>query len=161
MPTGDFDRIAAELDYPVFIVTVAHAGERSGCLIGFGGQVSIHPPRFLACLSEKNHTYRVAIKGAEHLGVHVVPPSARPLAELFGGETGDDVDKFAHCRWHDGAHGVPLLDECPDRLVGRVLERVRLGDHTGFVLEPVAVDHAGAGFLTFHDTRSIEPGHDP
>ena len=158
---GAFDRIAAELDYPVFIVTLDHGGERSGCLIGFGGQVSIHPPRFLACLSEKNHTYRVAIKGATHLGVHVVPPAARHLAELFGGETGDEVDKFEQCSWSAGAEGVPLLDECPDRIVGRVLERVKLGDHTGFLLEPVAATHDGAGFLTFHDTKSIEPGHEP
>jgi flavin reductase (DIM6/NTAB) family NADH-FMN oxidoreductase RutF len=156
-----FDAFAAAFDYPLFVVTVANRGERSGCLIGFGSQVSIHPPRFLACLSVANHTFRVAAAGAEHLGVHLVPEGARDVAELFGGETGDETDKFARCSWREGPGGTPLLDACPDRFVGRVLERLPLGDHHGFLLEPVAVHHEGAGFSTFREHRDIEPGHEP
>lgn len=160
MPSG-FEAFAVELDYPLFVVTVANGGERSGCLIGFGGQVSIHPARFLACLSVRNHTYRVAARGARHLGVHLVPPGARHIAELFGGETGDEVDKFARCAWREGPDGVPLLDDCPDWFVGRVVERLALGDHEGFLLEPVATHHEGAGFQTFQESRDIDPGHEP
>ena len=113
-----FDALMGELDYPMFIVTVAHGGERSGCLVGFATQCSIDPPRFLVCLSKANHTYRVA-RHAELLAVHFVPADAEPLAELFGGETGDRVDKFARCEWHPGPGGVPLLADCPNRFVGR------------------------------------------
>ena len=57
-----FQRIVAELGEPMLIVTaVAGDGERSGCLIGFATQTSIHPPHFLVCLSRKNHTYGVAL----------------------------------------------------------------------------------------------------
>ena len=55
-----FQRLVAQLDYPMFIATVAAGGERAGCLIGFATQCSIHPPRFLAGISDKNRTYRVA-----------------------------------------------------------------------------------------------------
>jgi len=88
-----FQKLVAQLDYPMFIATVAAGGERGGCLIGFATQASIHPPRFLAGISEKNHTFRVA-RGANSMGIHLVPEGATDLAELFGGETGDDLDKF-------------------------------------------------------------------
>jgi flavin reductase (DIM6/NTAB) family NADH-FMN oxidoreductase RutF len=155
-----YDALVADLDEPVYIVTVAHVGTRAGCLIGFGGQVSIDPRRFLACLSDKNRTYRVAADGAEHLAVHRVPAAQRDLAELFGGETGDDLDKFERCAWREGPHGVPLLQDCPDWFAGRVLERRVLGDHVGFLLEPVAAGFAGEGWLARSDVAGIDAGHE-
>jgi flavin reductase (DIM6/NTAB) family NADH-FMN oxidoreductase RutF len=157
---GPFDELMGELDYPMFIVTAAAGpGERAGCLVGFASQTSIHPSRFLVCLSRENRTTRVAA-GTEHLGVHFVPADREPLAELFGGVTGDDVDKFARCAWHEGAHGVPLLDDCSNRFVGRVLGRFDLGDHVGHLLEPVTAEHGAAGpEFTFHRAKRIDPGH--
>jgi flavin reductase (DIM6/NTAB) family NADH-FMN oxidoreductase RutF len=157
-----FDALMGALDYPMFIVTTRVGERRAGCLVGFAGQVSIHPPRFLACLSDKNRTYRVAAQGAEHLAVHLVPERAIELAELFGGRTGDEVDKFARVGWHEGPHGQPLLDECPGWFVGRVLDRVKLGDHVGFLLEPVAAaaDEPDGGGMDFQRVRGIEAGHE-
>jgi flavin reductase (DIM6/NTAB) family NADH-FMN oxidoreductase RutF len=155
-----FQRLVAQLDYPMFIATVAAGGERSGCLIGFATQCSIHPPRFLAGISDKNRTYRVA-KGATSMAVHLVPGDATELAELFGGETGDDIDKFERCDWRPGPGGVPLLDGCPNRFVGRIVERVPFGDHLGMVLEPFfAEEDADAGQLGFHRAKRIDPGHE-
>jgi flavin reductase (DIM6/NTAB) family NADH-FMN oxidoreductase RutF len=155
-----FQQLVAQLDYPMFIVTVAAAGERAGCLVGFATQCSIHPPRFLAGLSDKNRTYRVA-RTAASVAVHLVPEDATELAELFGGRTGDEIDKFAHCAWRPGPDEVPLLDDCPNRFVGRVLERIDFGDHAGLVLEPVfaEADDEGAQ-LGFHRAKRIEPGHE-
>jgi flavin reductase (DIM6/NTAB) family NADH-FMN oxidoreductase RutF len=155
-----FTSLMGELDYPMFIVTtVAGDGERSGCLIGFATQISIDPPRFLTGISNKNRTYRVS-RRAEYLGVHFVPADGDEIAELFGGETGDEVDKFARVAWHDGPHAVPLLDDCRNRFVGRVLDRMNAGDHTAYLLEPVAAEHAdGEGEFTFHRAKRIEPGH--
>jgi flavin reductase (DIM6/NTAB) family NADH-FMN oxidoreductase RutF len=154
-----FQRIAAGLDYPMFVVTVAAGGERSGCLIGFATQTSIDPPRFLVCLSRANRTHGVA-RVASHLGVHLVPEGKRELAEVFGGETGDEVDKFARCDWREGPHGTPLLDAAPDRFVGAVLWRQDAGDHEAFLLEPVWAEHGGEGSeLDFRAARDIDPGH--
>jgi flavin reductase (DIM6/NTAB) family NADH-FMN oxidoreductase RutF len=157
-----FNSLMSELDYPMFIVTVAgEDGERSGCLIGFATQISIKPPRFLAGLSHKNHTYQVA-QGAELLGVHFVPEDSDELAELFGGETGDEIDKFERCEWHEGPGGVPMLDELPNRFVGRILERLDAGDHDALILEPLAAERPEPEEeLTFHRARRIEPGHAP
>ena len=159
---SEFGRLMAQLDYSLLIVTVANGEERSGCLVGFASQVSIHPPRFLVGLSVKNRTYRVASAGADTLVVHFVPEQAEDLAQLFGGETGDEVDKFTRCRWQPGPGGAPVLDELGDWFAGRVLERIPFGDHCGFLLEPIdgEAHHSGSP-LTFRRAKRIEPGHEP
>ena len=155
-----FQRLVAQLDYPMFIATVATGGERAGCLIGFATQSSIDPPRFLAGISDKNRTFRVA-GAADTMAIHLVPEEASDLAELFGGETGDEVDKFARAEWHEGPGGVPLLDRCPNRFVGRIVERINFGDHVGMVLEPFFAEaDEDSAQLGFHRAKRIEPGHE-
>jgi flavin reductase (DIM6/NTAB) family NADH-FMN oxidoreductase RutF len=160
--TDDFQRLMAHLDYSLFIVTVASGQQRAGCLVGFASQVSIHPPRFLVGLSVKNRTYRVACAGAEPLIVHFVPEQAEDLALLFGGETGDEVDKFARCEWRPGPGGAPVLGGLENWFAGRVLDRIPLGDHCGFLLEPIEGEsHQSGAPLTFRRAKWIEPGHAP
>lgn len=156
-----FARLFADVDTTMFIVTAHGGGERSGCLIGFATQASIDPPRFLACISRKNHTYRVACQ-SETLVVHFVDHDAGDLAELFGGESGDELDKFARVEWRAGPGGAPVLERLPTWFAGRVVERIRLGDHDGFLLEPVAgAVRSGTAPLRFHRARRIAPGHAP
>ncbi|MGH8883105.1 MAG: flavin reductase family protein, partial [Stackebrandtia sp.] len=92
--TATFDAVMAAANAPVYVVTVATDTERAGCVVGFASQVAIDPRRFLICLSELNYTYRVAT-AATHVAVHLVHSSSHALAELFGAETGDDMDKFS------------------------------------------------------------------
>src|SRR4051794_10979592 len=157
-----FNSLMAELDYPMFIVTtVAGDGERSGCLIGFATQISIKPPRFLAGLSHKNHTYRVAQR-AEHLGVHFVPADGTEIAELFGSETGDEIDKSERGGGQGGPGGVPIVAGLPNWFVGRIVDRLDAGDHDAMILEPIAGERqAEEEELTFHRAKRIEPGHAP
>jgi flavin reductase (DIM6/NTAB) family NADH-FMN oxidoreductase RutF len=158
---ADFSELMGTLDYPMFIVTARVGERRGGCLIGFGSQVSIEPPRFLACLSVENRTFRLA-RTARHLAVHVVPASGPgpALAELFGGDTGDEVDKFTRCAWSEGPHGLPILDGCARWFSGAVVEHWPLGDHVGFVLAPEAVEVGDDGpALMFQRAKRIEPGH--
>jgi flavin reductase (DIM6/NTAB) family NADH-FMN oxidoreductase RutF len=151
--------LVSELDYPMFIVTVASSTERAGCLVGFATQCSIHPPRFLLCLSEKNRTFRVA-RETDVVVVHLVPGDAGELADLFGGSTGDEVDKFARCAWSPGPGGAPVLRDCPNWFAGRILDRLPAGDHCALLLEPIraASDPAHRPF-TFHRAKRIDAGH--
>jgi flavin reductase (DIM6/NTAB) family NADH-FMN oxidoreductase RutF len=156
----DAGRWLAQLDYPMFIVTAAGRGERAGCLIGFATQCSIDPLRVIVCLSDKNRTYRVA-QDAGALGVHLVPPDREDLAELFGSETGDEIDKFARCAWHEGPEGVPVVEGCPNWLAGRVLERVDAGDHQAILLDVVAGEaESDVSQLDFHRAKRLDPGHE-
>jgi flavin reductase (DIM6/NTAB) family NADH-FMN oxidoreductase RutF len=153
-------RLVAELDYPMFIVTVATPAGRAGCLVGFATQCSIDPPRFLVCLSDKNRTFRIA-REASTMVVHLVPADAGGLADLFGARTGDEVDKFALCSWSEGPGQTPVLADCGNWFAARILERVPAGDHWAFLLDPF--EAAGEGEerpFTFHRARRMEPGHE-
>ena len=156
-----FDRVAGAVDYPMYVVTVAAGDERAGCLVGFATQCSIAPARFLVCLSKANHTYRVAQRAAV-LAVHLLAADDGATAELFGSETGDEVDKFALCSWSSGVDGVPVLDGAVAWFAGRVADRADLGDHVGYVLEPLSGEGAARGdgpFYSFRQGRRLEPGH--
>ncbi|MGV9611581.1 flavin reductase family protein [Nocardia xishanensis] len=156
-----FDAVLAAADYPVWVVTTAACGIRAGCLVGFGTQVSIDPPRFVVGLSENNHTFRVAAD-AEYLAVHLLTEDDGPIARLFATETGDTTDKFARCEWTEGPHGLPILSAAPYWFTGRILARYDFGDHVGVVLEPTA-GHAADSARPALRTRAVAdlpPGHE-
>jgi flavin reductase (DIM6/NTAB) family NADH-FMN oxidoreductase RutF len=156
-----FGGLMSLLDYPMFVVTTHADDELAGCLVGFAMQVSINPPRFLVGLSKRNHTYRVASR-AEHLAVHLVPRRHCELARLFGSETGDRVNKFERCAWRPGPKDMPILDDAEGWFVGEVLSRYDVGDHVGYLLEPVGGDapERFGQLVTFSDVRDLEPGHE-
>ena len=157
-----FDALVASGDPAMVIVTTAVGDRRDGCLVGFHCQGSIDPPRYAVWLSQANHTHDLAAD-AEHLAVHWVPADRHDLAELFGGTTADEgADKLARCDWTEGPGGVPLLDGCPDRFVGRRIDWIDTdADHTCVVLEPIAAwcpDEAGDR-LRLADASDIDAGH--
>ena len=155
-----FEGLVGDLEYPMFIITArARDGEPLGCLVGFTTQASIDPPRFIACLSHENRTYRLG-KDAPALGVHAVPADADDLAGLFGGETTDETDKFGRTPWHEGPEGVPVLERCENWFAGRVLARWDTGDHDAFLLEPLAGSSTEEDEFSFHRAKRIDPGHD-
>jgi flavin reductase (DIM6/NTAB) family NADH-FMN oxidoreductase RutF len=153
------DPLVHAINYPLYVVTASATGEHSGCLAGFVTQSSIHPVRFVVCVSNLNHTYRIA-QGSEGLGLHLLGSDQREVASLFGEETGDMVDKFARVQWTVGTTGVPILAECAAWLEGRVLNRMSGGDHEAFLIDAVAGGagtHPGQFMLS--DAADFEPGH--
>ncbi|GGU96559.1 oxidoreductase [Streptomyces filipinensis] len=152
---GFFDR----LDPDMCVVTAMADGERAGCLVGFASQCSIRPPRFTVWLSKANHTYRVA-RAAQHLAVHLLTRDQRDLAELFGGSTGDEIDKFVHLAWAEGHGGAVVLRDAAAWFVGTILHRTDGGDHVGFVLDPVEWGQGREGpLLRLSDAAGIAAGH--
>lgn len=156
-----FDSTAARLDYPVYIVTTAVQGLAAGCLVGFAMQASIRPTRFMIGISNVNETAGIAAR-ASHLAVHVVDRRNLDLARLFAEISGDDVDKFDRCSWHQGPNGLPILDDAAAWFGGRILDRIFLGDHTGYLIttERGEVFQANTPLLTLADVRDFHAGHE-
>jgi flavin reductase (DIM6/NTAB) family NADH-FMN oxidoreductase RutF len=155
-----FHSIVSHLDYPMVVVTAAAAGERSGCLVGFHTQCSIDPPRWLIGISKKNHTYRIGLE-AGVLTAHFLGEQDVGLARLFGEETGDEVDKFTRCRWHEGPFGAVVLDDCANWVAFRVLDHHDGGDHHLFRGEPVAAEREREQRqLSFQMVKDFHPGHE-
>jgi flavin reductase (DIM6/NTAB) family NADH-FMN oxidoreductase RutF len=161
MSDDGFGTLMSALDPALAVVTAAAAGERAGCLVSFHTQSSIAPPRYCVFLSKANHTYGVALR-ASHLAIHFLAAGDLPLAELFGGQTGDTVDKFAGLPVTTGPGGVPLLTQCPRWLAARriaVLDEG--GDHVAVTTEPVAGLASGPFTpLRVAQAGHIRPGHD-
>ncbi|HVJ97429.1 MAG TPA: flavin reductase family protein [Acidimicrobiia bacterium] len=156
-----FEEIVSTFDPPMFVVTARAGDEQDGCLVGFTTQCSIDPHRFVVCLSEKNRTTRLA-QQCEILVVHSLRAEQYAIAEHFGTETGDDVDKFATVAWHEGPNGTPVLTGC-DWFAGRVLAQLDdWGDHLGFVLEVIDAEIVSGGErLGLQSVIDLDPGHAP
>jgi flavin reductase (DIM6/NTAB) family NADH-FMN oxidoreductase RutF len=146
-------------NYPLYVVTARATDERSGCLAGFVTQSSIHPVRFIVCVSKINHTYGIALR-SEGLGLHLLGSDQREVASLFGEQTGDMVDKFECVQWSSGVTGVPILSECAAWVEGRVIDRWSGGDHEAFLIDVVA-EGAGThpGRFMLSDATDFNPGH--
>ncbi|MFG2679802.1 flavin reductase family protein [Streptomyces sp. NPDC048392] len=145
------------LDPDMCVVTAAADGERAGCLVGFCSQCSIRPVRYVVWISDVNRTYRVA-RSADVLAVHLLARDRRAEAELFGGRSGDDIDKFQRVRRREAYGGAVVLEDAEAWFV----ERIAGGDHVGFVLEPVewgGREQAAGPLLRLSDARTIRPGH--
>ncbi|MGW0247220.1 flavin reductase family protein [Nocardia goodfellowii] len=155
-----FDAIIARADPPVWIVTVATEERRAGCLVGFASQVSIEPRQFLVGLSTANHTFTIA-GDAKYLAVHMLDGEDLALAHLFGAETGTELDKFEHCEWAPGPHGLPILTGAAGWFTGEVTQRFEFGDHVGYLLSPTsaAAPAEERSSLRFHSVAELEPGH--
>lgn len=160
-----FDDLVEAMDGALAVVTTATAdGERNGCLVGFHCQCSIEPRRHAVWLSVANRTAALA-EHATHLAVHLLTEADRDLAEHFGGQSGDDVDKLADLDWIEGAGGVPLLARLPNRFVGRIEQTVPdTGDHRLYVLDVEAAETApevdGVPLLRLRGAVDIDPGHE-
>ncbi len=162
MADGDaFSRLAASLDTTMVVVTTASGGERAGCLVGFHAQCSIDPVRYVVWLSKANHTHRVALR-APAFAVHFLDRGQRSLAELFGTTSGDDIDKFEHCAWDLAPSGIPVLSDCPNRIVGRRSAMLDEGsDHVCLVLDQIEAE-ARESFtpMRLSDVQDLEAGHE-
>ena len=160
MPRDPFTTIMSSLDNPLIVVTTAEGHERAGCLVGFHAQSSIDPDRYSVWLSKANYTYRLGLR-ASHLAIHFLTSADLPLAERFGTLTGDETDKFAGMRVSTGPGGVPVLEDCPHRLI---LRRVVLldegGDHVCVTGQPLAAESSGPFEpLRLSQAQHLEPGH--
>jgi flavin reductase (DIM6/NTAB) family NADH-FMN oxidoreductase RutF len=153
-----YDKFLEAIDPPMVVVTAVAGPRRGGCLIGFNVPCSINPPLYAAWLSHRNHTYDVA-RAAEVLTVHTLTPAELSLAEHFGSLSGHDVDKFAGVRSHLNDQGGLVVDVEGGWFTGRIVDRLESGDHTLFLLDPVAAGgRAETATLRLHDVRHLEPG---
>jgi len=59
---------------PVFVVTAYADDRRAGCVVGFATEVSIHPARFLACISRQNATFPVAMRARVSVEAGITEP---------------------------------------------------------------------------------------
>ena len=158
------DTVMSASNPAMVVVTAQSRLGRSGCLVGFHGQVSIEPLRWGVWIARSNHSFAVMTR-AEMLAIHFLGADQHDLARHFGGLTGDEIDKFVGLELVDtdgkGPHFPPVIHGVPAVLIGRRTS-VYDGptDHACVVVAPSALT-APQPFqpLRLNDCRDIHPGH--
>ena len=120
--------------------------------------VSLEPPLVSFCLAHTASSWP-AVSRASLVAVHVLADHQEPVARTFATS---GIDRFAtHGAWRPGPGGVPLLDGVLARLVCRVGQRVRAGDHTIVLATPLSGEHVAdedAAPLVYHAGRYAQLG---
>ena len=95
------------------------------------------------------------------MAIHLVPEDAAELAELFGGETGDEVDKFDRCS------GGPAPRARRSWMAARAASWTASssawtsGTTPAWSWSPSSrSSRSTKGQLKFHRAKRIEPGHE-
>lgn len=127
MTSTAFSTLMGSVNSAMIVVTTTADDDRAGCLVGYHSQSSISPQHYCFWLSKANHTYRAGLL-ATHFGVHFLTEDDLGLAQHFGSTSGDELDKFAELGVETGDHGVPLLSDCPNRML---VERLSILDDGG------------------------------
>ena len=94
--------------------------------------------------------------------IHFLAADQLDLAKHFGEETGDEVDKFADCNWHNGPMGVPILNDVARWISGPIVAVLPdiTGDHQGFVIEPnYGATGKWKGQLGFQSAQDLQAAH--
>jgi flavin reductase (DIM6/NTAB) family NADH-FMN oxidoreductase RutF len=154
-----FDALMDSTDPALIVLTTTAENQRAGCLVGFHAQSSMTPQHYCVWLSKANHTYRTSLRAA-HFGIHFLTEADFALAERFGTLSGDDTDKFDGLDLEDGAYGVPLLRQCPNRLTVERLSFLDVGGDHVCLTTRILTAGTGGSFLPLRVSSAahLEPG---
>jgi flavin reductase (DIM6/NTAB) family NADH-FMN oxidoreductase RutF len=116
--------------------------------------VSLDPPLVSFCVAHSASAWP-RVSAAPVVAVHVLTAEQERVARAFATP---GIDRFAEHEsigaWHEGPHGVPLLDGALAVLICRPVDRIEAGDHVIVVAAPIHAEHhddADAAPLVYHD----------
>lgn len=73
-----------------------------------------------------------AVEGTDHLLVHMLGAHNKDLAIRMAGRSDE---RFTGDHWSPGPRGLPLLDDVPAWMLGRVVERLRVANNAVIVVQ--------------------------
>ncbi len=134
---GLFRRLLRHHAASVVVITAPGAPPAGFTATSFSS-VSLDPPLVSFSLSRTASTWST-VQRAGLVAVHVLGQDQEHVARTFATS---GIDRFAaHGGWEAGPAGVPLLHGVTARLLCRVVERVRAGDHTIVLAAPIEGHH--------------------
>ncbi|WP_068982674.1 MULTISPECIES: flavin reductase family protein [Lysinibacillus] len=136
-------------NYPtgVTVVTACNdADEPIGLTVNSFASVSIDPLLILWSLDKKSqlHPYFTA---AEKFAVNILASNQEHLCTLFSSKI---PDRFAQAQWSTSVHGLPILHDTVATLQCTTFRQIDAGDHTIFIGQVLAIDHAQKEPLLYH-----------
>lgn len=117
------------------ILTVEHAGRRTGVLLSWIQQAAFEPPMVTVCVKNGRHVLDL-ITGAGRFLLNIIGDEPAAMFKHFGRGFGPDEEAFNGVDIKSTEFG-PALTTCPAQLGCRVVNRLECGDHTLLVAEVV------------------------
>ncbi|MFC7307939.1 flavin reductase family protein [Streptomyces monticola] len=135
----------------VAVITASGGGRPVGFTATSLSSAAAEPPLVSFGIGTGSSSWPV-ISETDHIGVHILGEHQQDLAATFARS---GADRFAApTRWHEGPHGVPVLDGVLAWLVCRIVARVPAGDHRLVLAQVEVGDPAGSGRpLLYHQGR--------
>lgn len=126
-----------KLSYGLFVLSAREGDKDNGCIINVVNQVTDSPLQIAVAVNKKNYTHDMIVNTGR-FNVSVLTEQA-PLKvfEIFGYQSGRDVDKFANCQVEARtANGILRLPKYINAYIsGEVQQMVDLGTHTLFIAQ--------------------------
>ena len=95
----------------VWVITAAHAGQRSGLTATSVVSLSADPAQLLFSISPNASSFAL-LQAAGRFGVNLLAANQQAVAERFSGSTGAQGEaRYADAPWRLSAEGVWLLDQ--------------------------------------------------
>ena len=127
-PVTDIAALFRQLTLGVYVVGVAHDGQRDAFTAAWVMQTSFEPLLLALSINPENASYPLLHAGG-HFAVSVLRHGQLELARHFGTRSGRDRDKFAGIAWRPGRNGAPILEDALAYLECELRTSLRVGDH--------------------------------
>jgi flavin reductase (DIM6/NTAB) family NADH-FMN oxidoreductase RutF len=113
----------------VTIVATAFEGRRSGLTATAVCSLALAPPRVLASINMRGHTYGL-VSESRCMSVNLLAQDHQVLAERFAAKrAAEDEDRFVYGEWKTASTGAPMLGDALAALDCRVTEIIPLDTH--------------------------------
>ncbi len=110
-------------------VAVITAKDTDGTLVGFTAtslaSLSAVPPLATFNMARVSSAWH-AIENTEHVVIHMLGARDRHVAQIMAAEASQ---RFIGDHWHEGPHGLPVLNDVTAWMIGRIVARVPLNNN--------------------------------
>src|SRR5512143_449673 len=127
-----FRRVMRRFATGVTVVTVRDGNLIHGMTANAFTSVSLTPPLVLVCVQKGTQTLAMVLR-TRTFCVNILSDGQRGLAQRFAHQVPMPPDPFVDIRYHFGATGTPILDDCVAYLDCKVVDAPDGGDHIIFV----------------------------
>jgi flavin reductase (DIM6/NTAB) family NADH-FMN oxidoreductase RutF/rubredoxin len=152
------------ITYGLYIVSSKNGSKLNGYISNTVFQVSAEPAQFAIACSKNNFTAGM-IDQSKVFAISVLKKEVKTeIIGIFGYQTGQDIDKFAHAKYKVGKTGAPIVTE--DTIAWfecEVVQTINAGSHIIFIGKVVDGDLLGSSGepLTYAYYREVKKGKAP